>query len=242
LAKDAGFWEKNSARKAGLALLAVCGLQMGALGIHLPREGPFHDKFVPSRAAFFIEREGEVFSRLRTYNPWGWGGYLGFKLSPWYKIFCDGRYIFHDEIAPEILAESDQAEWSKYFNERGLNAALMVNEPKATFKTTKIYPDGSRKPFDRPYYLFFMPREDWALVYWDEKSLVFVRRSAVPAPWLAKFEYRYVRPGDDAAFAEALRRREIPLDRVKMEMKRHVLESRLFDRPCGWLSSCAWRP
>ena len=36
----------------------------------------------------------------------------------------------------------------------------------------------------------------WALVYWDDRSLVYVRRSAAPEELLHRFEYRIVNPND----------------------------------------------
>lgn len=211
-------------RALAVAAAACAGLALW-LAPRVWRGGFFDYHFVPRAAAEFIARERAVFEPLRAYNPWGWGGYLGWRLAPWHKVFVDGRYIFHGELAREARAVKSAHEWQAFMEEQALDAALMENLP-IVMPTTKVYPDGSRKPFARPYYLYYMPREEWALVYWDAKALLFARRRAVPAAWLKAHEYRYLRPRDDEAFAEALARREIPEAEVERERARHDREAR----------------
>ncbi len=183
----------------------------------------FNDKHVPRAATAFLAKERTVLEPLRLYNQWEWGGYLGWKLAPWYRVFCDGRYIFHSQLAETGLAVENPALWQKFTDQQGLSGALMLNLDRQ-IPARKRYPDGSLKDFPRPWYVFYMPKDRWALVYWDEKALLFVDRSRVPAPWLSEHEYRYVHPKDDAAFQEALRLREIPVDAVGMEAQRHSQE------------------
>jgi hypothetical protein len=167
-----------------------------------------------------MAEERPVFEGLRLYNPWEWGGYLGWRLSPWHKVFDDGRYIFHGHL-PEIGEAVTSVEKTKeYVDKQGFDGMLLRNV-KSWFATRKAYRDGSTKKFLRPWYLFTFPKERWALVYWDEQALLIVDRRKVPAKWLAEHEYRWVRPFDDEAFAEALERKEIPADKVAAEKKRH---------------------
>jgi hypothetical protein len=87
-----------------------------------------------------------------------------------------------------------------------------------------MYLDGATKTFDRPWYITYLPRARWALVYWDEQALVFVDRARVPADWVAAHEYRWLLPGDDVARGDALSRGEIPRAAVAAEAARHAAE------------------
>jgi hypothetical protein len=188
-----------------------------------PAWGVFDPRHVPVQAAEFLSREKDVFQGLRVYNPWEWGGYLGFKLAPWHKVFVDGRYIFHPQLAEVQKAVSDPAECARFLDGYRIGAALMRNID-GKMKSTRLYPDGTKREFLRPWYLTYLPRETWALVYWDEQALVFVRRDGVPKEWLAAREYRYLRPKDDEAFADALQRGELPVDVVRAEQARHRVD------------------
>ncbi|MBI5630377.1 MAG: hypothetical protein HY921_05785 [Elusimicrobia bacterium] len=179
----------------------------------------FSHRHVPVEAARFLAREKPVIERLRLYNPWEWGGYLGWELGPWYRVFSDGRYIFHPQLLEQARAISNSHTWQEYLKKQGLTGVLTYNLD-LRFPTERAYPGGGRKSFPRPWYLFYMPRERWALVYWDWRALLFVDREFVPAEWLKAHEYRYWLPKDDAARNEALRLGEIPLPLLEAEKRR----------------------
>ncbi len=214
---------------ARLGYGAAAAVYAGFLAWTFPNlswRGAFDDRHVPRRAAAFLDKEYAATSGLRAYNPWEWGGYLGWRLYPWYKVFGDGRYIFHSQLSASAEAVKDAGRWRDFLEEHGLNAALLHNLD-TRFLTRRGYPDGTSRDFARPWYLAFMPRERWALVYWDEKALYFVSRRAVPEKWLAEHEYRWLRPKDDAAFADALERGEIPAGALALERERHAREMTL---------------
>lgn len=183
----------------------------------------FNDRFVPARASEFLDRHSDVLLRKNLYNPWGWGGYIGWRLYPKYLIFQDGRYIFHDLLREAGQAIASPADWQRFLDRHRIDLALMENIP-LRHETSRVYPDGSIKIFKRPYYLAYMPRQDWALVYWDERALLFARRTSVPADWLKAREYRWLRPYDEEAFADARARGEIPMDELHAESVRRERE------------------
>jgi len=224
-AEKEGVWGRRLLR-AGIALCALLGIWLAPGVIH---GSFFNDQFVPRVAAEFLDRERDVFAPLRVYNPWEWGGYLGWRLAPWHKVYDDGRYIFHEQLPREAAAVADVRAWAKHLADERIDAVLLQNLPTA-FPTTKVYPDGSRRSFDRPYYLFYAPQSDWALVHWDDNALVFVRRAAAPPAWLKEHEYRYLRPRDRAALAEALERKEVPRDVLDAEASRHLRENASLSR------------
>ena len=107
--------------------------------------------------------------------------------------------------------------------EKRFDGALLPNM-SLKFPSRRLYPDGTSKDIARPWYLYNMPRERWALIYWDAQALFFIKRGAVAADWLARHEYRYFLPKDEAALGDALKRGEIPQDKLAAEKSRHERE------------------
>lgn len=131
----------------------------------------FNARHVPADAADFLERSAPMLPQRVLYNPWAWGGYLGWRLYPDYLVFQDGRYIFHALLPETQDAAGTPADWSRFLDRRRIDLALLE---RALWEP---HPD-------------FMPRADWALVYRDEKALLFARRRTVPARWIAALEPR----------------------------------------------------
>ncbi|MBI5882046.1 MAG: hypothetical protein HZB91_02960 [Elusimicrobia bacterium] len=220
IASGAGWLRRPWAGRVLVGAAACYAVFLGIVVSRLSWPGFFDSRYVPVATAEFMAEERRVFEGLRLYNPWEWGGYLGWRLSPWHKVFDDGRYIFHGHL-PEIGEAANSVEKTKeYVDKQGFDGMLLRNV-RSWFVTRKAYRDGSTRKFLRPWYLFTFPKERWALVYWDEQSLLIVDRRKAPAKWLAEHEYRWVRPFDDEAFAEALERKEIPANKVAAEKKRH---------------------
>ena len=136
----------------------------------------------PEGEAAFLKREAAALSGLKMFNPWGWGGYLGYELAPPYKVFMDGRYLFHDLLDPVEQAHAAPDGWQRFLDLNGIGLVLLQPSPQ-TFG-------------GRPFYAVFMPEQRWAMIYWDKTGLVFVRRSSVPGTWLSSREFLYLKPGD----------------------------------------------
>lgn len=149
------------------------------------------------------------------------GGYLGWRLGPEGRVYGDGRYLFHGQLAELQEALTGAAPLAALIERNRLDALLIKHYPQR-LPGVRVYPDGSRRELSRPWYASYLPRERWALVWWDAKALVFVDRAKVPAAWLAAHEYRWLRPGDDEALADALARGEAPAAAVAAERARRA--------------------
>ena len=218
-----GWLAVSERRLRGAAAVAVA-VVAGLWSAHLAKDfgalrRVFEPRLVPLGAAAFLEREAPTLAGRALYNPWGWGGYLGWRLGDRYRVFQDGRYVFHPLLLEAGEAASSPESWRDFLERRGVEVALMENVP-LMLPSVRRYPDGSERNITRPYYASFMPRDRWALVYFDEQALVFVRRDAPPAAWLAQREYRWLRPRDDEAFQDALTRGEIPKAELAAERSR----------------------
>jgi hypothetical protein len=191
---------------------------------HVAWAGFFNYKYVPVSAAEFMASSRDCLSGLKLYNAWEWGGYLGWRLRPWYRVYGDGRYIFHAQLPETALAASEAGKWKEFMERRGLDGALLPSMDMR-FPTIRRYPDGTQRAVSRPWYMFYMPAADWALIFWDDKSLLFVDRGKAPAAWLAAHEYRWFKPKDEAAFEDAFKRGEIPAEALLKEKARHAAET-----------------
>lgn len=167
-------------------------------------------------AAAFLRANKAELAGLRMYNHWGWGGWLGWELGPEYKPFIDGRYLFHDRI-PEITGlKRDARGWRDLIKKYDFELALIKpDQPLVPMKQSM--PGKAEEVFWRPAYMFFMPRSEWAVVYWDYSIMALVRRRGVPAGWLKEHELRYLRPGDTHNLPEALASGAMPLSALRAE-------------------------
>ncbi|MBI3547570.1 MAG: hypothetical protein HY078_00820 [Elusimicrobia bacterium] len=213
-------------RVALASLSAACAAYVFWWGSHFGLfQTAYDDRFAPTGAAAFLERNKDEARGLSLYNPWGWGGYLGWRLYPDYFVFQDGRYIFHSLLIEAAKATGDPAAWQAFLEGRSVDLALMENAP-AYVEGTRTHADGTGVRLRRPYYVSFMPKDRWALIYWDEKALLFARRATVDDEWIHAHEYALARPRDDQARADALARNEIDPARLAAELRRHETELR----------------
>lgn len=167
--------------------------------------------------ALFLKANKRELSGLRLYNQGDWGGWLGWELAPDYKVFMDGRYLFKDK-AVELAADGrGYPRWSGLIEKYKFDLMLItLNEPLVPIRQRLA--DGRVELFWRPAYLFYLPKKDWAVVYWDYRVAALVRRSAVPAAWVAAREYLYLRPTDVPNLASPVLAGEIPLSGLDREL------------------------
>lgn len=181
------------------------------------KEGPWGSEGL---AAFLRANKAEL-AGLKLYNHWGWGGWLGWELGPDYRPFIDGRYLFHDKI-PEVTGLNEGAgRWRALIERYGFDLMLLkTDDPKVPVKHRLA--DGSDRVFWRPAYLFYLPREEWASVYWDGVCAAFVRRKAVPAAWLRDRELTRLRPGDTLNLVEPALKGELPLSELRRDAETYL--------------------
>lgn len=236
-------------RAAGVGLSAAGVLALWAFFARfvvppLSRGEIFSPAFVPAGAARFMGRERATLAPLRLFNPWHWGGYLGFKLQPHYRVFVDGRYIFHGLLEPMYAAARSPEAYREFLDGQGISLALL--ERTEQFLPMPVAREGGgERVLLRPFYLFYLPRERWALVYWDRRSLLFVRRAAAPQAWIEAHEYRFYRPGDLEAAALQVREGLARAEAVAAEAGRQAAESgdaALGQWALRWLAGLEPRP
>ena len=172
----------------------------------------------PVKACRFLKAERAELKKLRLFNTYNCGGYVGYELYPDYPVFVDGRYLFTDMLPPLESVYADPAAWNQFVDRFGIELVLF-NLTRTRYKDQS--PQGG--PW-RPFDVLAMPERDWALVYWDDVSMIFVRRRSASADWLKRREFRYLRPGDLQVIALKTISGMIPFAPLAAEVERYRKE------------------
>ena len=167
----------------------------------------------------FLAQEDHLKGK-RLLNVWHHGGYLGFRLYPDYRVFYDGRYIFHDLLLESTAAGRRPESWQRLLDKYQVEVACLQRSHRFASLKRLTGEDGKRFLGGQPYYLTDMPNAVWALVYWDDDNLVLVRRRSVDSGWLAEAEYTHLLPD-----VEYLRTGKEDIPRLKRELARHLRQT-----------------
>ncbi|OGS14448.1 MAG: hypothetical protein A2285_08000 [Elusimicrobia bacterium RIFOXYA12_FULL_57_11] len=186
----AGLWSPPMLRRRGRVILVLTLLYLSLLV--WPRYLSFRVNLgaEAAGAAAYLKTNAPSLGGRRLYNPWTWGGYLGWALNPDYKVFTDGRYIFHKYLAPVSAAMTDQDSWADFARERRFELVLFRRDYQM-LPFEQAGRNGEKTQVLRPSYLLFMPKAQWALIYWDAFSVLFARRGGPAAA-----ELKLIRPDD----------------------------------------------
>lgn len=126
----------------------------------------------------------------RFYNDYAFGGYWMWHFGPERPVFIDGRY-HAVEGYPALFASLEQARgrdpetWQAYLTHWGVEAALVG------YAKSETYPSVGH---------FYFPRATWALVYWDDTAMIYVRRSSKTSQLIRQWEFSTVNPDVQEGF------------------------------------------
>lgn len=158
LSARAARWTAALACAAAVALAAPLAFSVGTFRALVRGQGV-------EGAAEFLDQKAAVFGGRTVYaHTWQWGGLLGFRLYPRYRVYGDGRYIFHDLVEKTRRATSSPEAWGSFLDAEKLDLVILDAQGPVI--------DG------KPYWVVFMPPARWSPVYADESAIVFARRAA----------------------------------------------------------------
>ena len=193
LAAIASSWSGERFRRPALAL-AAAGLVAGAASVGLALAGvpPLADarkspglgmdaRFVPEGALRYLDRIG---MSGRLFNAFQFGGYIAWRDFPRRAAIIDGRGYVPPGLKEEIhFARAYPKHLARLQSAYSFEAAVMD------------YPlySGESLPPDADWGL---TSPDWALVYWDDFALVYLKRSLRWDAVIARDEYRRVHPAN----------------------------------------------
>lgn len=126
-----------------------------------------------------------------VYNPDQFGGFIIWHTYPPRRALTDGRNELHASYIEELaLARNDSRRWIAFLNRFDVEAA--VEEYRS--QPLQVIDATTRRSTDAAPSLAFFPRRDWALIDFDDVSMLFVRRAALDAETIGQLEYRELRP------------------------------------------------
>lgn len=112
-------------------------------------------------------------------NSYGFGGYFVWNLYPERKIFIDGRNEVFLPLLKELMSmRNDNVHWNQLLDRYHIEYALL-NYVDDLETVTRIDSSGHASVSQAPFTSTHFPRSAWALVYWDDNGMVFVRRNGV---------------------------------------------------------------
>ncbi len=241
-APDVGSTARAAApgRRAAFYAVVACALA-AAWCVWPPASGPLRPRqgrLVPGlglEPGRFPEKAVDDLASRRgvgnLYNDVAFGGYLLWRLYPPRQVFIDSR----NEVRPDLLhelarARADESAWRALLDRYAIDAALVRYDERLRPLVT-LDEDGrpARVEHHTTSALLF-PREQFALVYWDDLALLFLRRTPQRAATLAGEEYRHVQPEDWRATLAAAAADPVFRAAARAEVERRLREDPMLQR------------
>lgn len=213
---------RKTAIAAGMAITVLSLVLINHLASAMKTAQPFVYVSGARGITAFLERNSGELGKLKMFNPWAWGGYLGWRLYPSYMIYQDGRYIFHRFLPENFNAQSSNDKWQVFLSAKSIDLALMDGESMLVeHKSAISLKKGSKQEISRPIYCYYMPKKDWALVFYGgegDLGLLFARRATVSPQWLEENEIKILRPLDDQAVRLMLKEKLVSPGDIERDM------------------------
>jgi tetratricopeptide (TPR) repeat protein len=193
-----------------LGTLGATGTRPFADALRVPGFGAHHVS-VPEGALGYLDRIGLAGN---VFNIFQWGGYMAWRDYPRRLPFVDGRGYVPAGMLDEMMAvRADPVRLARLQARYGFDAAIV---------------DYPRNPIadETPDVDLGLTSPHWALVYWDDLSMVYLRRTEALAAVIARDEYRHVKPAMGAGYLRRHLGDASRLAAIETELRRNVAETR----------------
>jgi tetratricopeptide (TPR) repeat protein len=168
---------------------------------------------VPEGALAYLDRVGVA---GRVFNAFHFGGYLAWRDFPRRAPIIDGRAWVPPALIEEIhFARVYPAHLARLQAVYGFEAAIMDYASFAGEPLDEVAPGADAG----------LNSSAWALVYWDDVALVYLRRAGPFAAVAGRDEYRYLRPANGAAALGRALAAGAPVDAVAAEIARNTRDT-----------------
>jgi hypothetical protein len=174
------------ARRSQLAIGSAAILLVAASFVHDRHRGVDPIRF-PVRAVARLRASG---LRGNIYNADQFGGYLIWAFYPQRRVLTDGRNELHRAyIAESARARFDSRAWKALLHKYAIDVA--VDEYRDPIPVIDVR---TRQHSVQQASLVYWPRNEWALIAYDDAAMVFARRAAFSKEVLERWELRGVVP------------------------------------------------
>ncbi len=141
----------------------------------------------------------------QLFNAHAFGGYAIWRLYPDNQVFIDGRDdIFADLRARLGRAVVDSRLWHELLDEYRVGHTLLEYLGRLEEVRVQDPRGGPPRVTLRPYAFNHFPPDSWALVYFDDVAMVYVRRTPEAASLIERYGYSHVFPEDARFQLEAI--------------------------------------
>lgn len=176
----------------------------------------------PEKAIRFLQ-ENRIGKRL--FNDVKFGGYLIWRRYPEHRVFIDGRNEIYDPLLKTIFAAlGDWKRWEAMLDDLEIDAAMLRRGQVQKVEYPSATPGAMPRKETRAFSAAYFQRSSWALVYWDDLSLIFVRRGDPAYASLLKEEYQVVNPDDTPHLVQAIRSGQVKVEEALREVDRKLGE------------------
>jgi tetratricopeptide (TPR) repeat protein len=139
---------------------------------------------VPERAMRYMDKR-KITGRI--YNLFQWGQYIVWRDFPKRAPFIDGRAYIEPELFEKIdLARTDIMVLDELYQKYGFEA-ILINYPAFDRKISNEVFSSEDVAVSHP---------GWALVYWDDLSLLYLKRGGEYDSVIREDEYRVIKPAN----------------------------------------------
>ncbi len=148
----------------------------------------------PAAAVDFLDHEG-VGDRL--FNDVLFGGYLVWRRFPDRSVFIDGRNEVYAPLLRDIFGSlKDGPAWERLLERHGIDAAMLRYPPTLQKVWLPAAPGHPPLATERAFSAVYFPKQRWALVYWDDDAMIFVKRAERYKDVISRLEYAQLNPDD----------------------------------------------
>ena len=190
---------------AGVGAVGLVCVDLACTSTYFSNLGRLGFQQPPERAIQFLDEHGIEGRMLHSYDM---GGYLIWKCYPRRKVFVDGRNVEYGAdfirkavfwFIPSVFEQLDH-EWDFDYalieNDRHYNALALDSSPR------------------------------WALVFWDDAALIYLKREPRNESIIRRFGYRWLKPNSlDYGYLAAPLRDPKTAPAVLAEIERSIGES-----------------
>lgn len=191
---------------------AVSGVKSFSIPGKITGFGVNYDYFPEGALKYLDERK--ITGRL--FNTFQWGGYIIWRDTPKRTVFVDGRGVLTLDLLEKLdLARINPAILEELWRIYNFNAAVLAY-PIITSET--IGETFSERDLA-------LSSKDWALVYWDDLSLVYLKKEGPFKDIIERDGYRYVKPTNGPAAIRAKLNDKEYLSGLIKDLKRNIRET-----------------
>lgn len=188
----APFGSAYSKRRAvaamGIAFFGICLMYL--MSVQVFEWGIGEASYFPDKIVRFTKQYD---LRGNMINSYGFGGYLIWSLYPERRIFIDGRNEVYLPLLKKLIQmRGDNLSWNRLLEEYQIQYALL-NYVDDLETVTQFDRSGHSTIIKASFTSTHFPKSRWALVYFDDDGMIFIRRSGVDQN-LLNLEYTSVYP------------------------------------------------